>query len=462
MVNYRDCVYYWYHKLNPGWQYVGRAKDFNRRNTQHLNNVNIHDGSEGFDKVFVDRSDWDYRILEEGVDDLVKLKVLEAFHIQTMGLKKLGLNLTWGDCMKLKDNLMGSRQLDLYGGVVKSWDLPWHNSLFSLNGVKARFKSAKPHIDCIPSLIDITDFYEPFAGAANISKHLANNGRFHDDLTLHLNDGNLLNYYRLRAVKESPDELVEGLQSLVPDNSTGVKRILNGIKRTKSEFSAEESCKLEDIRCFINDQVGKTDFSRYSIDNAIKCFAFFSNEDHHVYYMFNGDSNLNKFNSFIRMNDWIITKSIYDGSLIYKFSEFLNYYNTVITGLDYKDLVFGDPVDSYIYCDSPYPDSLNSSTMISIDEYKCWLSDLYGCGYNYTLSCNHDAIGDIFKYLNDNGCKCDYKHLETFNSNGNVYKAGDGVLSTFRSSFDVVNHLPYVPRCKGDVSVDKSVQGKLC
>jgi hypothetical protein len=449
MVNYHDCIYVWTHKLNPNWIYVGQAKDFNKRTNAHLkNNKDKDKDSYNFDKIFKNKEDWEYKIMHENVDlsDPLALDALESSLIGGLDAVNKGLNIQEGSNFTIKDNKKGnlraSFNLESYTKRIKTWNLPYNRGLFTLKGVKNNFNVAKPHIDSIPSLIDIMDFYEPFAGAANISKHLANTGRFHDDLTLHLNDGNLLNYYRLRAIKESPEELIEGIQAYIPDNLTGVKE--------KEKDNPKGKKILDSISKWITDEVHNLNLSKYSLDLAIKLFCFIGGDDHKLYYMFDGVTNQSGFKSNRRLNGRIVrAKHIYDGTTIREFSEFLNYYNTVITGMDYYDLPFKKSTDTYIYCDSPYPDSDNSSPPIDMNEYKSWLRHLYNYGYNFSLSCNHEVYCNISKYLNDNDCKFDYKHLET--------DYGDGVLSTFRSSDDIVNTLPYTPMNKS-----KSIQGKLC
>jgi site-specific DNA-adenine methylase len=297
--------------------------------------------------------------------------------------------------MTLKKSKIASKQLDLSGNIIieqKIWKLP--NSLYSLNGTKGTPEKALPHIEYIPVIDDnITDFYEPFAGAANISRFMAKEGRLHDDITLHLNDANKLNYYKLKAVKESPEELISAIQKHLPINHK--VRNITGLSLKNPSHPDYELA--NNIQVMLKEMILGLDLTEYNIEVIAKLFIV-QKYSRNLYYMYNGTTNQDNCNTS-KGDGTIIFAHLYNGSTIREWSEFLNYYNTELTCNDYKNVEFGNPETSVIYCDSPYPNTAQSSTEINTDEYCKWLNNLENNGYTYTISCNHKCIAKVYHKL---------------------------------------------------------------
>jgi site-specific DNA-adenine methylase len=333
--------------------------------------------------------------------------------------------------MTMKKSKIASKQLDLTGNIIKEqkiWKL--ENSLYSLNGTKGQAESALAHIENIPSLVDITDFYEPFTGGANISRFMAKEGRLHDGITLHLNDANKLNYYKLKAVKESPDELIKAIHEYLPVNhiiKDGRSIIKGKYISTKSEEHPNHEI-IKEIREKFMKDMDETDYDNYSVELAAKLFVWNRNT-RGSYVMVNGESKI----QFYLSTSAIINQSNYDGTSIKEWSEFLNYYNTELTCMDYKDIEFNNPETSFIYCDSPYPNTNQSSTEIDMDEYTKWLSELDNKNYNFTISCNHECINKLYdKLININKTiKAQIKLFYTHANSKKTKKMNDGVLYNF-------------------------------
>jgi site-specific DNA-adenine methylase len=436
-MNYYNCVYAYQNKYTK-LAYIGQARNYNARDSQHLKANKDKDESSGsFDAVYNNPDDWYRVIIMKDLPDSV-LDIAEAQEIQTYGTNysSRGYNKTRGNNMTLKKSKIASKQLDLSGNIIveqKVWNL--NSPLYSLNGTKGNLKKALPHIDNIPSLVNITDFYEPFAGAANISRFMGVEGRFHDGLTLHLNDANKLNYYKLRAVKESPDELIKAIHDYLPVNHN----FIDGRKVIKGEYISVKSPDHPDYDLimsmkdkFLND-MAEVDFDCYSIDLAAKLFVW-NRRSHNNYVMVNNESRIN----VTIGHSHIMTNSIYEDtvekpSVIREWSEFLNHYNTELTCMDYKDMVFGNPESSFIYCDSPYPDTNQSSTEIDMDEYVHWLADLDKDNYNFTVSCNHKCIAKVYHKLSliNPDIKVQTKLFYVHSNSRKDNKLNDGVLYNF-------------------------------
>jgi site-specific DNA-adenine methylase len=101
--------------------------------------------------------------------------------------------------------------------------------------------------------------------------------------------------------------------------------------------------------------------------------------------------------------------------------------------MDYKDMKFNNPETSFIYCDSPYPDTNQSSTEIDMDEYTNWLSELDNNNYNFTISCNHKCINKLYNKLTsiNETTKAQIKLFYTFSNSRKDSKIKDGVLYNF-------------------------------
>jgi site-specific DNA-adenine methylase len=342
--------------------------------------------------------------------------------------------------MTMKKSKIASKQLDLTGNIIKEqkiWKL--NNALYSLNGTKGQYETAINHIDNIPSLIDITDFYEPFAGGANISRFMGKEGRFHDNITLHLNDANKLNYYKLRAVKESPDELIEAIHEYLPvnHNITRTNKVIKGMKISIKSKEHPDYQLINDIKNKFVKDMAETDYDNYSVELAAKLFVWNRNT-RDSYVMFNNESKM----TIVMQHGYIMNDKIYEDteekpSIIKEWSEFLNYYNTELTCMDYKDMEFGNPETSFIYCDSPYfnvgkSKTAQSSTPIDMNEYTKWLSELDN-NYNFTISCNHKCINKLYNKLTNNN-KTKKAQIKLFYTKANSRKDGkmnDGVLYNF-------------------------------
>jgi site-specific DNA-adenine methylase len=393
--------------------------------------------SGSFDAVYTNPDDW-YRVII--AKDLPEqfLDVVEAQEIQTYGTNYVtrGYNKTKGNGMIMKKSMIASKQLDLSGNIIKEqkiWKL--NNALYTLNGTKGTPEKALPHIDNIPSLIDVTDFYEPFAGGVNISRYMAKEGRFNDNMTIHLNDANKLNYYKLKAVKESPDELIEAIHNYLPINYN----IRDGRSFVKGRTISVKSEEHPDNKLIIslkekfNKDMKETNYDNYSVELAAKLFVWNRNSRGN-YVMLNNETK----KSIMIGHGTIITNKIYEDtnkkpSIIREWSEFLNYYNAEITCRDYKDIEFGNPETSFIYCDSPYPNTNQSSTEIDMDEYVNWLSELDNNNYNFTISCNHKCINKLYNKLTNinETTKAQIKLFYTFSNSRKDSKIKDGVLYNF-------------------------------
>jgi site-specific DNA-adenine methylase len=373
------------------------------------------------------------------MNDLLEsiLDIAEAQEIQTYGTNYVtrGYNKTRGNNMTMKKSMIASKQLDLSGKEVKEqkvWKL--NNQLYSLNGTKGNSFKALAHIENILSLTDITDFYEPFAGGANISRFMAKEGRLHDNITLHLNDANKLNYYKLKAVKESPDELIEAIHNYLPVNEKMTEEIkINGKILSIKDKSHPYHQRGIDIVNKIKNDIDNTEFNTYSIELAAKLFVW-NNSTINLYYMIDGTTNKNTCNISKGGNGtYICNKHIYNGITIMEWSEFLNYYNAELTCMDYKDMEFSNPEISFIYCDSPYFNTNQSSTEIDMDEYTKWLSELDINNYNFTISCNHKCIANVYHKLAkiNSSMKIQTKLFYTHANSKKTKKMNDGVLYNF-------------------------------
>jgi site-specific DNA-adenine methylase len=438
--NYYNCVYAYQNKYTK-LSYIGQAKNYNKRNSQHLKAMKDKDELSGsFDAVYNNPDDWYRVIIAKDIPEQF-LDIAEAQEIQTYGTNysTRGYNKTKGNNMTLKKSKIASKQLDLSGNIIveqKIWKLD--KALYSLNGSKGTSDKALPHIENIPSLIDITDFYEPFAGAANISRFMGKEGRLHDGITLHLNDANKLNYYKLRAVKESPDELIEAIHNYLPvnHNITDGRMVIKGKTISlKSEKHPDYEIINEIKNKFIKD-MKETDYDNYSVELAAKLFVW-NRRSRGNYVMFNDDFKI----TMMFGPGTTIARVIYEDteekpSIIREWSEFLNHYNTELTCMDYKNMEFENPETSFIYCDSPYPNTNQSSTEIDMDEYVQWLSELESNNYNYTLSCNHKCVGKLYsslRELNPNS-KVQTKLFYTQANSRKDKKINDGVLYNYIES----------------------------
>jgi site-specific DNA-adenine methylase len=434
---YYNCIYAYQNKYTK-LSYIGQAKKYTQRDKQHLKAMKDKDEDSGkFDPVYTNPDDWYRVIIAKDIPEQF-LDAAEAQEIQTYGTNYAtrGYNKTKGNKMTMKKSLIASKQLDLSGNIVveqKVWKLP--NPLYSLNGTKGERPSALMHMENIPSLVDITDFYEPFAGAANISRFMAIEGRLHDGITLHLNDANKLNYYKLKAVKESPDELIEAIHEYLPINHN----IKDANKIIKGEYIGINNPKhpqynlMEEIKEKFLKDMKEADYDNYSVELAAKLFVW-SRSGQRNYVMVNGDSLFGMTKGVRR----ILIKAIYDDteekpSIIREWSEFLNYYNTEITNKDYKDMEFGNPETSFIYCDSPYPNTAQSSTEINMNEYTQWLSELDNENYKFTISCNHKCISKAYHKLAtiNPEMKIQTKIFYVYANSRKDKKLNDGVLYNF-------------------------------
>jgi site-specific DNA-adenine methylase len=434
--NYYNCIYAYQNKYTK-LAYIGQAKNYNKRNSQHLKaNKDKDEASGSFDAVYTNPDDWYRVIIMKDLPETV-LDTAEAQEIQTYGTNYVtrGYNKTKGNNMTMKKSLIASKQLDLSGNTIieqKTWELK--NQLYSLNGTKGDMKKALPHIENIQSLVDITDFYEPFAGGANISRFIAREGRFNDNITIHLNDANKLNYYKLRAVKEAPEELISAIQDYLPVNEKLSETIkINGKTLSVKDPTHPYNKKGNDIVNKIRNDIDNTEFSTYSIELAAKLFVW-NNTARNLYYMIDGTTNKNTCNISKGGNGtYICNKHIYNGSTIREWSGFLNYYNTEITCMDYQDMEFGNPETSFIYCDSPYFNTAQSSTEIDMDDYTKWLSELDNNNYNFTISCNHKCIANVYYKLAkiNTNMKIQTKLFYTHANSKKDKKMEDGVLYNY-------------------------------
>jgi site-specific DNA-adenine methylase len=431
-VNYFNCIYAYQHKVS-GLSYIGQAKNYVVRDGQHLSSVKSDD-SKYFDAVYNNPDDW-YRVILRADVHPDDLDIVEAKMIQEYGTYQAtrGYNKTKGNLITVKKSLVASKQLDLSGNPVlekKSWDIK--NNLYNFSGTKSfkkgrgsLFSAVEAHASEIPVFDDsITDFYEPFAGAANISRYLANEGHFHDGIRLHLNDANMLTYYKLRAVKESPDELLAAIHDYLPVNI----KIADVKGCSLSDANHPQRDVIDSMNDMFRNDIINSDLSVYSVELAAKLFVW-NSSCLGLYYMVDGSSNQSN-PPMITRGSYICPKHTYDGSSIAEFSEFFNYYDVVLSCMDYKDMVFGDAVSSIIYCDSPYPDASNPCPDIDMGEYAAWLADLDVNGYCFTVSCNHDCLVKLQSGIRDinPAAKVENIYLNLYGSASKVRVLLDGIL----------------------------------
>jgi site-specific DNA-adenine methylase len=434
---YYNCIYAYQNKFTK-LSYIGQAKKYTQRDKQHLKAMKDKDESSGsFDAAYTNPDDWYRVIIMKDLPEAI-LDVAEAQEIQTYGTNYAtrGYNKTRGNNMTMKKSKIASKQLDLSGNIIieqKVWKL--ENALYSLNGTKGEPGKALPHIENIPSLVDITDFYEPFAGGANISRYMAIEGRLHDDITLHLNDANKLNYYKLKAVKESPDELIEAIHEYLPVNHciTDSRRVIKGRSISINSKKHPDYQLVIDLKKKFNKDIKEADYHNYSVELAAKLFVW-STVGKDNYVMINNDSRINMRMGHTRIMTVGVHQDTKDKpSIIREWSEFLNYYNAEITCMDYKDIEFENPETSFIYCDSPYPGKNQSSTEINMNEYVNWLSKLNNKNYNFVISCNQECIASVYHKLSkiNPEIKIQTKLFYTFANSRKDSKMDDGVLYNF-------------------------------
>jgi hypothetical protein len=106
-MNHYNCIYYWKHKEIKGYEYIGKAKDLNKRTQQHLNNKsnkNIHYIS--FDKLFTNTNEWNLKILAENLPEEI-LDTTEAYYIQAYKTDEIGLNFTQGNKITIHEKERG-------------------------------------------------------------------------------------------------------------------------------------------------------------------------------------------------------------------------------------------------------------------------------------------------------------------------------------------------------------------